>query len=218
MLIFELLAIWYLAIFVHVSALALGATLAGVAIREIRVGFGPVLLRFARYRIALGPFGGFVKMKDSREEQSVAEPMQDAFDHQPGWKQALIPLSGPTALLLLALLLLGEDGWHAFIKGFSQVLVGALAPLSEAQQLLGSFNDYLRARSFLDVLGLLAAKMAAINLLPLPMLNGGAAILALLGFNRASERTTTTMQMLGVLALGALWLSWTVAIAIFLLR
>lgn len=218
MLALEIIAIYGLVTFVHVSALALSATVAGVAIHEIRYGFGPVLLRFGRYRVAMLPLGGFVKMKDSREQQSVSEATHDAYNCQPRWKQALIPLGGSAALLLLALLLLGDDGWRAFLDGFFQVLAGAAAPLSEAQRLLGTFADYLRARPFLDVLGLCAAKMAAVNLLPVPILNGGAAILALLGFNDAGERKTAAIQMTGLLALGALWLSWTIAVVIFLLR
>jgi membrane-associated protease RseP (regulator of RpoE activity) len=73
----------------------------------------------------------------------------------------------------------------------------------------------LNERSVLDSLGLFFAKMAALNLLPVPMLNGGDALLALLGMNSASERANAILRQIAIWPMLLVWCSWLVAGAVY---
>ena len=191
--------------------MAIAANLAGITVREVRYGNAPIIATFGRYRIGLLPISGFVKLKDSRSELLDTDCCHDAFDHQPRWKQAAVLLGGILFVLAISLALLGHEGWIAFVRGFRQIFIGALSPMSEAQHMLASFRGYLRSATFGDALGLFFAKVAAFNLLPIPILNGGDAILALLGINRASEHTHMLIKKFAIVLLLAIWGSWIIA-------
>lgn len=203
--------------YAHVSLMALAARLAGVAVREISYGYGPALLSFGQVRIKLLPFGGFVRMKDTRAEDVPAAEAGDAFDTQSLPVRLGIALSGCAVLLSLALQTLGIDGWDAFTAAFVQFFTGALSPAGEAQSLLSRGLAFAAAEPFVSVCALVAAKFAAVNLLPFPAMNGGQAVAMLserLGIR--SERTRglvgplLTVQLLlsgsWLFAVGYLWL------------
>ena len=198
-----------LCVFVHVSVMALAARLAGVAVREVSYGCGPRVLSIARVSIRLLPLGGAVLMKDTRNEDVTPVEAGDAFDTQSLPARLGITLSGCAGLLGLALLAGATANIDAFIAGFRQFFAGAFSPMNEAQQLLSTGVAFAQTQPFVSVCGLVAAKMAALNLLPFPALNGGQAIGMLLqglGFRaRWAERFVSPLLMV-LLLLAASWL------------
>ena len=198
-----------LCVFVHVSVMALAARLAGVAVREVSYGCGPRLLSIGRVRIRLLLLGGALKMKDTRNENVPPTESGDAFDTQSLPVQLAIALSGCAGLLGLALLAGASENIDAFIAGFQQFFAGALSPTNEAPRLLSTGVAFAQSQPFVSVCALVAAKMAALNLLPFPALNGGQAVGMLLrgvGFGpRWADRFVTPLLVV-LLLLAASWL------------
>ena len=183
--------------------------MAGVAVREVSYGCGPRLLSIGRVRIRLLPLGGAVLMKDTRNEDVPPFESGDAFDTLSLPVRLAIALSGCAGLLGLALLVGASENIDAFIAGFQQFFAGAFSPMNEAPQLLSTGLAFAQTQPFVSVCALVAAKMAALNLLPFPALNGGQAVGMLLrglGFRpRWAERFVSPLLVV-LLLLAASWL------------
>jgi len=204
-----------LCLVLHVSSFAVAGHAAGVTVREVALGWGPVLARIGKLRLRPVPVSGYVRFKDARAEPLEPGDTADAFDHQPLGVQLAITLSGSLLLLVLALSMLGADGLFAFASAFGQVIEGALSPLGAAQHLLAAGSAFAQAQPFALTLGLVAAKLAAVNLLPLPALNGGQALA--LVFGRFVQAPAALVKGL-LLGSAALMASWMVALGWFALR
>lgn len=188
---------------IHITVMALIGRSLGIAIREFSFGMGPALLSIDVLRLRALPLGGSVEFID--------------FDSQPRAVRVLLPLSGAASLLAVAVTL-HPSAWSSTSHGFAQIVLGALAPTSHAQQLIGGAT-HVAMRGFGPLLGMLAAKLAAFNLLPFPAMNGGGALLALLDpkprdMTRWKEKLMQWSAWLTV----ALALMWVGAICIFLLE
>lgn len=165
-----------LLILLHVSALGLAGLASGSELLELSFGTGKAIFRRGKLKIGSVPLGGYAKFSDTRETPD-ADPAT-AFNRKPAYVQALVQLVGCASLVVLAALILAGAGVTEFVAGFRQVIVGAFAPRSTAQEYIQALHDLSVSHGFLAVLGVLAAKVAAVNLLPLPFLNGGQALLA----------------------------------------
>jgi membrane-associated protease RseP (regulator of RpoE activity) len=218
MLAAKIFAICIATMLLHVTALAACARLAKIPIRLITLGIGWTLLKIGLLQIKLLPLGGSVHMKDSRTETLTEAELADAFDHQPRWRQAAIPLGGSLSVLGVSLLLLGIEGWDAFLSGFHQVFAGALSPLTVGPQLIAAFVSGVESDPVAWSFGLFCAKIAAVNLLPLPSLNGGDALMALLGLNKASEQTRVKLLTMSVCVVLLLWGGWLLAASVYVAR
>lgn len=102
----------------------------GVHVDRFSVGFGRALYKRignngTEYQLAMIPFGGYVKMRDSREQDLSPEMLTSAFDHKSVEKRFAIVAAGPIANLLLCIGLL----WLALSLG-SQELRPLLGPSS----------------------------------------------------------------------------------------
>lgn len=118
----------------------------GVHVERFSIGFGRALLsRTGRngteYRLALVPFGGYVKMLDERDGDVPAELRPFAFNRQPVGRRFAIVAAGPLANLILCIGLL----WAAFGLGVQELrpLLGPAHGL--AQQAGFQAGDELRA-------------------------------------------------------------------------
>ncbi|WP_197341387.1 site-2 protease family protein [Ralstonia solanacearum] len=163
----------------HVTMFALTGEQLGVAVREVSFGFGPTIARFGKVRIKALPFGGYVRLKDSRVEPFAEHERADALDTQPIHVQTALILSGSAYLLGVALTTLRLDAVGAFADSFVQIVGGALSPTGYAQTLLSQAHQAISQLPFFALLGLVAAKTAAFNLLPFPNTNGGALLATL---------------------------------------
>ena len=195
---------------IHISVMAACAPLLGIAVRSVHYGAGPTLLTVGRARIKLLPFLGNMVLNDTREVAvDDDDPRRGAYNHQPLWKQLVLPLSGVAVLLALSLAILRAPGWTGFTAAFAQILHGALAPLSTAQQLLADGDAFARTHGFALVAALVSVKLCAFNLLPFGGLNGGQALLALARGGKpyvAWEATVAKWLLLPGLAVALAWL------------
>lgn len=206
---FQLLLCLILFMLIHISVMALCARACGITVRSISYGVGPTLLTWGKVHVKLLPLAGNVVLKDTREETLYDDdPCRDAYNFQPLWKQVLLPLTGVAVLLALAFGILGAPGWEHFVAAFGQIVHGALAPLSTAQELLGEGETFARTHGFALVFALFSFKLCAFNLLPFAGLNGGQALLAIARGGRAFvawEETLTKRMLLPGLAILLAW-------------
>jgi membrane-associated protease RseP (regulator of RpoE activity) len=193
-----------LSVAVHLSGFVVAARLSGVAVTEVSFGFGPTLLHVSKFRLRAILWGGYVTFLHVGEDDLPDKRMGETFDGRSRTVQALITLSGSIALLLLAVLALGYAGLDAIASGFVQFPVGAASPFGWAQQYLGRGLAFADTAPFYQVWGLVAAKVAAMNLIPLPLTNGGRVIQTLAAGTPISEHWPDG-------ATAGLYLAWMVA-------
>jgi regulator of sigma E protease len=93
------------------------AVLCGVKILRFSLGFGKPLLCWrpqgsqTEFVLSAFPLGGYVKMLDEREAPVPGEQRHQAFNTQPLLVRAAIVMAGPSANLLLAVLLFAAVNW-----------------------------------------------------------------------------------------------------------
>lgn len=211
----------------HVTVVALLGRWLGIAIREVSFGMGPALLSAGVFRLRALPLGGSVVFKDTQTEAPPSGAIDididvdkwavDAFDHQPRAVRVLLPLCGVAALAAVAFALHPASAGASVAHGFAQWVSGALAPSSTALRLIEGATR-VASLGFTPLLGMLAAKLTALNLLPLPSMAGGQALLALLDPSpREMPRWKASLLQGSVWLLLALALSWAAAVGIFAL-
>ncbi|WP_374710550.1 site-2 protease family protein [Massilia pseudoviolaceinigra] len=145
----------------------------GIVVGALTLGAGPVLLKRKNVTLRLIPINSSVRFKTSQFMPLLTtHEKEGALEVQPVWAQLLVTACIPACLLAIACVLLGVDAPRYFASSFSQILTGALSPLTRAQAYLAAYHAALAQQSFGFVLGLTAAKMAAFNLLPLGSLCG----------------------------------------------
>jgi membrane-associated protease RseP (regulator of RpoE activity) len=201
----------------HLGTMALLAKAFGIAIRRVSYGLGPTLYSTAVLQIKALPLSGHVKFKDSREESLEVDDRADAFNHQPIWKQVVIPLAGNACLVLFAVGVLGSEGWASFVRGFFQVFEGALSPLGAGQSNLESFQRFVSDRSLVAVFALVASKLAAVNLLPFGAFNGGQMLMTVVRFGRPELSAEQAITRFGILLTLILLIGWLLALGSLLL-
>ena len=162
----------------HLSAMAIALHWCGVRLKRISFGLGPVILNVGIVTFSPLLLGGSVTMLDSREGPVSESELGQAFNYKPVWIQVLVPLSGVLALGILGYGLVGSamlpalfNGWYQFVNVFSP---------GSSQMRLHEVRVFAETHSFSTVLGFTATKLAAINLLPLPPLNGAQALINLI--------------------------------------
>jgi membrane-associated protease RseP (regulator of RpoE activity) len=207
-LLFSLVLAIPVCIAVHLLAVAATARLIGVKVLVISLGLGPTLASIGILRLGGFPIGGFVKLKDSREEPVPLNEMGAAFDGRSALEQIAISLSGCAMLVLLSISLLGRDGLQAFLIAPAQLLHGAIAPFSTAQVLIAESLSLLSAAPPATDVAYAAAKLAALNILPLPALNGGAALAALGRALKIDSLWSSNLTKILMFATVGIALSW----------
>ena len=200
----------------HVSSAAFVADRLKIQVREVSIGLGPVLARFGRLTLRPFLFGGSVRFKDSEVECLDPDDMHDAFDAQPLAARLAVGTSGCIALVLVAVATLRLDGLRAFASGFVQIVGGAFSPLGDAQELLTQVHLAGTTLPFASLLGLTAAKFAALNLLPSPATNGGFLIRTAFQRTRIFGLWPPRMTTLCVVAYLGLLLSWLCTLLVYL--
>lgn len=203
-----------LLLFLHVSALALAGVAFGVELREVSFGVGKALFTRGIVTIRLLPISGYAKFADTRETPETDPAV--SFNHKPALVRAVIPLMGCVALVLVAAMIPVGAGVAEITEGFRQVIVGAFGPMSTAQGYIQALRERSLSQGFIVVLGVLAAKMAVANLLPLPFLNGGQALLAFVPTDpNVYPKWQETLMQWTFLPFMALLASWLYAICFF---
>ena len=188
----------------------------GVILREVSLGYGPKLLSIGIFKIRVLPLGGSVVMKSTRDDEPGDG--HGAFELMPVWKQFLLPLSGSLGVLALALLITPDVGRDAFGSAFSEMWRGAFSPASVAQDYLARLEVFSQESSFIVLFALISTKFCAFNLLPIPPMNGGYALLAIGRKLGLKERAEIALTYIGFIPVIFLWLGWLAAFLIFTWR
>ncbi|MCU0843799.1 MAG: site-2 protease family protein [Spirochaetes bacterium] len=187
-----------LVILVHEAGHFAAARLSGIPIALFSVGFGPKLIAFRRgeteYRLSAVPLGGYVLPAIEDENEFFAIPVS---------RRLVMTLGGPAANVAMTLVLLGILNAAAggtsftgtFLKPFEQTAVMGLRILdafgrlfSGGGELSGIVGIVAQGTAFVGGSAVKAAQFAAVlslnlaifNLLPLPALDGGKALLYLM--------------------------------------
>lgn len=204
-----LFGVFVLCTVLHIGSMAGIGWLIGAPIERVSLFFGPLIhsirIRNVSFDIRAYPLGGFVKFTE------------DSFKTIHPIRRTFVAASGCISLLLVSLGILGlAQGFERFANGFYQLFAGALFPRSVGSRLLLNLY-YLTARGHLiATVGVVAGKMAAVNLLPLPTLNGGE-ILGLLieAIKPVPESIRGRLHLIGFLIFLPIVLLWLVALLFF---
>lgn len=193
---FVLLVTLAVAASVHPLAVAVLGRALGARVQELSLGLaGPVLVEEPRIRVGVFP-GGYVLFEGAGEPDG-------AWSRLPSWRRSLIPLAGPAALFGLSSLLIGlEPALDAALRLPPQLLL--------VENRLLAVHAIEAGVTFLGeppttVFGTVAAKLAALNALPLPGLAGGDAIGAWLGLFSPLQGTARLLSAVLALFLLLCW-------------
>ena len=202
-------------ILVHEFGHFLAAKRAGIAVAVFSLGFGPRLIarkwRGTEYRLSLIPLGGYVLPEIEDEREFFAIPVN---------KRILMALGGPLASFLFPVLCFAVNNSvryglslaNAFVRPLTQAadlmlaMVTALPRIfTHKEQLSGIVGIVAQGGNFVggNILNavqfavLISLNLAVLNLLPIPVLDGGKVFLYLL------EKIDPKLQRLHVpLAIG----------------
>jgi regulator of sigma E protease len=176
----------------------IAARIVGIPIKIFSIGFGPKLWavkkRETEYRIAVIPLGGYVMPDVEDDKEFLALPV---------FKRIVMTAGGPLASVILPLFCFalancistGVSLNSLFIKPFHQiytiffgVIVAFLGIFSQHSQLSGIIGVVAQGGQFIGVSfikalqfsGLISLNLAVLNLVPLPVLDGGKIFLYLM--------------------------------------
>lgn len=180
------------------------------------------------------PLGGFVELMDESQGNVCPNPVHQALDRQPLGARALIVVAGPLANLFLAVVLLSfAAGWgqpepmavlstpiaqspadKAGLRG-GELVVSSAVGTADAFAALhfqsdSSYTDLITQSglsAYLGFLGFLSISLAVLNLLPLPLLDGGHLMYYLWELmigNPVSSDWANVLQKVGLMLLASL--------------
>jgi membrane-associated protease RseP (regulator of RpoE activity) len=201
----------------HVCAMAACARVFGIGVRRVAWGIGPALFKLGRLRISLLPLGGHVSLTTLAEARADT-PDDSILELQTRWKRVLLPLSGPLALLVLGTGVLGAAALHHFSAAFAQILGGAAGPFSDAQTLLQEAGAWLARHGLVAIIGIVACKMAALNLIPYLGSNGLHALFGLFPPHAAETTWGPRLSRVLVILMFLVFGGWLLALVVALGR
>lgn len=183
-----------LVILVHEGGHLLAARLASLPVKTFSIGFGPRLIGFTRngvdYRLSLIPLGGYIEPAVATEDELYAVSLG---------RRVVFTLGGVVANIVFAVMMLfiyrmlsGDMSVASALSGACKntlsfiVLIASSLPalFTKSSELAGIIGIVRQGGSFiagdfhqvLSFAGLLSLNLAVINLLPLPVLDGGKAL------------------------------------------
>ncbi|MEM7367195.1 MAG: site-2 protease family protein [Bacteroidota bacterium] len=199
------------------------ARFVGIPIQRFSIGFGPKLLsvhhRKTEFRLSLIPLGGFVLPEESSQQRFLEIPI---------WKRLLFVAGGPLASLGLPVLLfagmnLVQDGvsvWGLHVQPFIQsfemgqyFLESLLMIGQEPSQTIGVVGMFWQVgemqtlvwTSWIMLSALLTLNLGLINLLPIPVLDGGKIMMYLFEWlypaSRKLQAPLTIISSIGIILL-----------------
>jgi len=183
-------------ILIHELGHFVAAKSVGIPVERLSIGFGPSLwsrrIGLTEYRIALIPLGGYVLPAVSDEAD---------YYRIPAGKRIILALGGPAAnvllvLIVLAIVSIAKQNFtftglviEPFTKTFSDIyaivlsLPAIFAAHSQLTGIIGIVSTggkVIKSGGFTGFMVFLSLDLAVFNMLPLPVLDGGKIVLALL--------------------------------------
>lgn len=126
------------------------AVACGIKVLKFSIGFGKPLFTWrlkgnpCEFSIGMLPLGGYVKMLDEREAPVEASERHLAFNTQPLASRAMVVAAGPTANLLLAILIYAVVNWIGIQEPKAILAAPVASSLAEKSGLTGG-ETVLRA-------------------------------------------------------------------------
>ena len=117
----------------------------------------------------------------------------------------------------LSLALSGQAAWGEMASAPYQFFAGALSPFDQAQRLISAGRTFIQNSGFLAVLSVVAAKLCALNAMPLTYLNGGDAVAAIGRHIRLTRWWPKQAALLLYFVLCGTFLLWVLAIVSYAL-
>jgi regulator of sigma E protease len=178
-------------ILIHETGHFIAAKLAGIPIRTFSIGFGPRLYALKKggteYRLSLIPLGGYV-MPDIDDER--------AFFDLPVFRRVILAAGGPAASMALPFFCLALTDALRLGPGFNSLLLQPLEQTATAFMKIASVIPLLfthhgelsgiagivsqggrfigtDGHNLLSFTALMSINLAVLNLLPVPVLDGG---------------------------------------------
>jgi membrane-associated protease RseP (regulator of RpoE activity) len=194
---------------VYAASTATVGALLGLRIVDISLFVGPKIFRVHLFGIPLTmrliPIGSSVRFRGDENEKNDSHGPADELmiDDLSIVKRTLFTLTGCASLMVIAFICLGvPEAVHQLRTGFPQVVIGALG---RKPNLARAYFELAANVSCRHALGLLATKLAAINLLPLPPNAGGMVLEAMLPIAIREKLRAITFPIFLTMAL--LWLT-----------
>jgi membrane-associated protease RseP (regulator of RpoE activity) len=209
---------------VHVGSTAALALLLRVRTREINLGVGPAVWAFAlgegRLAFRLLPIAGSVRFEEEEDGDDLPERPRVSpgreFSTLSRWERAALHATGVVATGFVAVALLGsEHAWRSAWSTWGQWFGGAFDPLGRGMENWLALHALLRDAPWPVCAGVLAAKTAGFNAVPMPPLSGFQFLHSLLGWPREGQGLTWLMN-LSVFAYLGMILSYLVSLFLLL--
>jgi hypothetical protein len=209
----------------YVGATAALALLLRVQVYQVAFGIGPTLIRTRMRNVEvlfrLLPVAGAVRLESEPDD---VVPDEGAYRRRPSFEPQGRPFStlsrleqgafhaiGVVATALIAIALLGADpAWRSLANTWGQWFGGAVDPLGRGRDNVRALLSLLGEAPWAVCAGVLAAKMAALNALPMPPLSGFQFLHAAL-WRSQPHRALDWLVNLGVLAHFVMILSYGLA-------
>jgi membrane-associated protease RseP (regulator of RpoE activity) len=193
---------------IHLTGMAVTGAFLGATPTVFKLFLGPTLLRkrigSVRYELGALPCGGFLQFRREQDDVDVLLTIHPL-------KRALVACAGCVLLVVFGLALGGE--LESFSSAFGQFARGAFAPTTIGASMLIKYLVLLDIAP-LRALGVLAMKLAAWNLIPLPSLNGFqllTSVAAAMTGKKAIEAPAAAV-VVGTIVILAFTSSWLVAL------
>jgi len=190
---FEFLSVIIISTVIFTLVQAAASIIFNIKIDSVQLGYGKSIgkLKLRSFDILFGWIpGGSVNLNI------------DQFNQRSIYVRWFIIATGPLSVLLSSALFLSiEVSFSELVRAFSQIYNLTLYPSSYGQNLFTSLTKFLSEANYFQVYGVLAAKVAAMNLLPFPTLAGGRIILEAIPLNIKTKIIITNISLIIVLGM-----------------
>lgn len=200
--------------FVH----AYGFRLAGVGVVGVQIGIlleGKGLrLQVAGIPLVIGPLplGSAVRSKSLHSGDTADETVEGKpFESLPRWRAALMMIE-PFVVLALGLLMTSRIDLDTVLAVPGHIVAGTLAPRTTAQAMIADYIA-MAAASPAEAMSRIALWLAVLNLMPIPLLSMGNALILLgMGYDGPFDRWARAAHYLGLTTLLLACASWAYAL------
>lgn len=188
-------SVFYLSTIIFTMAQTAVLIVFGIKINSVQIGYGKPLktIKIKSFDLIFSWIPG----------GSVSHDIEQ-FNSRSLYVRWLIILVGPLSILLSsALILTFPISIIEFVKGYSQLFNLVFHPSTYGQQLINSMVIFFNTHSYFDSYGVLSAKIATSNMLPIPMMAGGRIIMEALPLSMKAKmaiQNTFLIIMLLVMA------------------
>ncbi|MEZ6057182.1 MAG: hypothetical protein R3C01_10800 [Planctomycetaceae bacterium] len=151
--------------------MAIVGHLVGFHPKEVSYFSGPTIISFdcfgMTFRMGCIPIAANVQFGDD-------------FDRGGCWRKIVVMLSGCVLLIVIAVICVpAANGFPEFLSAFPEIFRGTTDANGAGVAYAKLALAYIQSHNGLALLGITAAKLAAIILMPIPVLNGGQTLMAL---------------------------------------